>query len=149
MPTVDNFDIAYGPVSCTLVRTIWMAGEGEQSYEAARMRVEVTNAVGIQSQLFVWRRFMYTQDELSANPPVLDKDLFTCVAKIADFSVYPVDAPAAAPEEDGGTYLPLYRLSYMDAPFSSPLDLLSTWNMLLSHVYTLMEMRVKLGYVTP
>ena len=144
MPETVDFDLEYAPVSLTLHRTLWLPGDGEQSYEACRMRVEVQNAVNIQPQLFVWQRYT-----ASVGDVVESKDRFLCVAKIADFSVYPIDNPAVATEQDGGTVPPFFRLSYLDMPFSSPIDLTSTWDLLLLHVSTLMELRVKLGYVTP
>lgn len=138
MPQVYDYDIIYdGKAGATVRRWLWLPGDSDTSLEAARMRIEVLQTYGaLPLELFVWERHIVYQSGVGEN-----KDRLVCLAKIADLSVYPVDDP-----DTNSATPPFYRTSFLDVPFSSPLDAIQTWEALQKEIYSLAEAWVKLDY---
>ena len=130
---VSTIEIAYETAAITVQCYEWLAPDKPQ-VEAARLRLEITAATGVQKELFLWERHTVFADNTAQN-----KDRFMCVAKVSDLSVYPVGDP-----DNSSDIPPFYRLNVLDVPFSSPDDYISTFELTKRSLYSLIKTLVEL-----
>lgn len=134
-PRVSDIVITYSEASVTLRCYEWVCPTGSAGYEAARLRIEVIDAVNVPKEIFVWEQHrVFTEAE------VKNKDRFLCVAKVSDLSVYPVGVP-----DTQSSIPPFYRLSVFDVPFSSPDDYVDTFTRVKYAISQLLKVLVELG----
>lgn len=113
----------------------WLPTAEDPRLDGARMRLEVVSASGIPREMFVWERHT-----IFTNGTAENKDRTMCVAKASDFNVYPIDDP-----DTGSDIPPFYRSYIFDNVFSSPEDLISTWNNISNDILNLMAVYYSLG----
>lgn len=130
-----DFTVSFGNASVVLRRWVYLPGINlPKDVEAARLRIEVINASNCPKEIFVWERHTIYTETTPEN-----KDRVLCVAKVSDLSVYPVNNP-----DTTSKIPPFYRSSIFDVPFSSPTDLIETWDDILLNAQQLLRAIVKL-----
>lgn len=105
-----------------------------QYFGALRLRVEVTEAVDIDPNIFVYKRDMgtpYVPDD-----PV--DDTFQSVASAADMAEYPVGAP------DPDVAFPFFRQTWVELDFRSTLEADRFWATLVAEAAVLLHSLNKL-----
>lgn len=133
-PRVSEVEIVYGDASLKANIYEWLPSAAMPDLEAVRLRIEIFEAVKVPKELFLWERHLnFTDTEVSS------KDRFICVCKTGDLSVYPINNP-----DETSNIPPFYRLSVMDAPFSSPDDYISTLELIKRSLYQLLRTMVEL-----
>ena len=95
----------------------------------ARLRVVVTDADGIPSQIFVHQRYTILKAD-----GIIQENRFLCVAKPGDFNVFPIEAPSKEADT-----LPYFRLDCVDLVFNSPEELEETMADIVKEVTQLVE----------
>jgi hypothetical protein len=102
----------------------------QERLQGYRIRVVVTEAIGVNPNIFVFQRRPLTVADTY-------DDRFENIASPADLEEYPVGAPADLNR-------PFYRLSEIDLVFRSVSNVEEAWNILLAEVadliYTLDQM---------
>jgi hypothetical protein len=139
-PVVTDHAFSYAGAQILIRRWMWLPSPSEPRMEASRVRVEVISTTPVEQlpkELFVWERHTVFTEGSAEN-----KDRFLCVAKVSDLSVYPVNDPDLTSKIP-----PFYRSLAMDVPFSSPEDLLDTWEWMKVSLQELLETLVKLELV--
>jgi len=128
-------DEQYSGASIVVRRWQYLPTVENPRFEGARMRVEVVSSTNVPKELFVWERHTVY---IEGVPEF--KDRVVCVAKVSDLSVYPIDSP-----DENSDIPPFYRSEIFDMPFSSPTDMVSTWDVMLESFNALLKSYVDLG----